>query len=187
MVASRKWGHWLTGLATVGLCLPLAPTAAQETARHAAGDSASPAQVRDVELAYGGLLVGRTLDANGRPVAGSAVSILSNGRKLAATRTDADGVFAVAKLRGGVHEIATADSVQLCRLWANGTAPPRTPQSIDVVSGEDVVRGQWGPPPGNRLLQKAKVWATNPLVIGGVVAAAIALPIALSDDDGPHS
>jgi len=187
MVGLRTWGRWLAGMAVAGLCLPLAPAKAQETGRSVASSSARPALVRDVELAYGGLLVGRMLDASGRPLAGTAVSIRTDGQTLASTRTDAEGVFAVAKLRGGVHEIATDDTVQICRLWANGTAPPRTPQSIDVVSGEEVVRGQWGPPPGNRLIQKAKVWATNPLVIGGVVAAAVALPIALNDNGGPHS
>jgi hypothetical protein len=174
-------------MSVVGLCLPLVPANAQEWARRAASSPAPPALIRDVELAYGGLLVGRLLDSNGRPVAHGAVSIRTDSHTLASTRTDAEGVFAVAKLHGGVHEIATDDTMQVCRLWANGTAPPRTPQSIDVVSGENVVRGQWGPPPGNQLFQKAKVWATNPLVIGGVVAAAVALPIALSDDDGPHS
>ena len=187
MVALRKWARWSAGLAIAGFCLPLVPAAAQQTAGRAGHGTAPPALVRDVELAYGGLLVGRMLDANGRPVASKDVSIRTDNHTLASTRTDAEGVFAVAKLHGGVHEIVTDDSVQICRLWANGTAPPRTPQSIDVVSGENVVRGQWGPPPGNHLIEKAKVWATNPLVIGGVVATAIALPIALSDNGGPHS
>jgi hypothetical protein len=181
MVASGTWSRCLAALASVGLCLPIAPANAQTVA---------PAQVpliRDVELANGGLLVGRLLDANGRPQRGADVSILTGGKTLAATRTDADGVFAVSHLRGGVHEISTADNVQLLRLWANGTAPPRSPQSIDVVSGSDVVRGQYGPPPGNRFIRKAKVWATNPWIVGGVVAAAVAIPVALSDNDGPHS
>ena len=102
-------------------------------------------------------------------------------------QTDGEGVFAVSKLRGGVHEIATADNLQVCRLWAAGTAPPGAAKSIDVVSPGEVVRGQYGPPPGNRFIKKAKVWATNPFIVGGVVAAAIAIPVALSDDDGPHS
>ena len=186
MVASRTWGFWLALWATVGLCLPIASVSAAEPAQ-TARVSERAARIRDVELGYGGLLVGRLLDANGRPQKNAGVSFLSDGHTLASTRTDVEGVFAVAKLRGGVREITTADDVQVCRLWANGTAPPQTPRSIDMVSGEDVVRGQWGPPPGNRLIQKAKVWATNPFVIGGVVAAAVALPIALSDDNGPHS
>lgn len=181
MANSSTWGRVLTALAITGLILPMAPAAAQHSA------SAEKSAVRDVELAYGGLLVGRLTDANGRPLANVPVSLLSAGKQLAATHTDDEGVFAVAKLRGGVHEIATAESVEVCRLWAPGTAPPGAPQSVEVVAPGEVVRGQYGPPPGNRFIKKAKVWATNPFIVGGVVAAAVAIPVALSDDDGPHS
>jgi hypothetical protein len=54
----------------------------------------------------------------------------------------------------------------------------------------DVVRGQWGPPPGNEFLQRAKVWATNPFVVGGIIAAAVAIPVAIhnaDNDGGPSS
>lgn len=181
MASSSTWGRVLAALAIVGSILPGAPTSAKESAPAAA------AMIRDVELAFGGLLVGRLTDANGRPLAGAPVAVLSDGKPLATMQTDDEGVFAVSKLRGGVHEIATADDVQVCRLWAAGTAPPGAPKSIDVVDSGDVIRGQYGPPPGNRFLKRAKVWATNPFIVGGVVAAAVAIPVALSDDDGPHS
>jgi hypothetical protein len=181
MFASSTWGRVLAALSIVGSILPAVPANAVETA------PAGAAAIRDVELAQGGLLVGRLTDANGKPVDCAPVSVLSGGKALAAMQTDAEGVFAVAKLRGGVHEVATEDHLQVCRLWAPGTAPPGTAQSIDVVAPGEVVRGQYGPPPGNRFIREAKVWATNPLVVGGVVAAAVAIPVALSDDDGPHS
>lgn len=181
MANSSNWGRVITALAITGFVLPITPTDAQQIV------AASHSQVRDVELAYGGLLVGRLTDANGQPVANASVSLLSAGKPLAATHTDNEGVFAVAKLRGGVHEIATANSVEICRLWSPGTAPPGVPPSVEVVASGEVVRGQYGPPPGNRFIKKAKVWATNPFIVGGVVAAAIAIPVALSDDDGPHS
>ncbi len=181
MVASCRWGRWLAALASIGLCLPVAPTAGNDVA------PANAPMIRDVELAHGGLLVGRLLDANGQPLNKADVSIQSGNKTLASTQTDTDGVFAVSNLRGGVHQISTADNVQLCRLWAPGTAPPRAPKSIDLVAGSDVIRGQYGPPPGNRMWRKAKVWATNPWIVGGIVAAAVAIPVALSDDDGPHS
>jgi len=181
MVASSRWGRTLSLLVGVGFCLTIAPAMAQE-----ALPIKAPV-IRDVELEYGGLLVGRLLDANGQPQCNAEVSVLTAGKTLAATRTDSEGVFAVSRLRGGVHEIRTAENVQVCRLWAHDTAPPRVPKSIDVVSSDDVVRGQYGPPPGNRMLRKAKVWATNPFIVGGVVAAAVAIPVALSDNDGPHS
>lgn len=181
MVAQSKWGCRLAATAILGMCLPIPLGIAQESV------PADTQVIRDVELGRGGLLIGRLLDANGRPLPEAEVSVLSGGKLLAATRTDADGVFAASNLRGGVHEIATADNIQVCRLWASDTAPPHAPKSIDVVSDRDVVRGQYGPPPGNRFLKKAKVWATNPFIVGGVVAAAVAIPVALSDNDGPHS
>jgi hypothetical protein len=143
--------------------------------------------IRDIELASGGLLVGRLLDAGGQPRGNVAVSIVADGAILATTHTDEAGIFAVTNLRGGVHQVSTGDAIQICRFWVNGTAPPLAARSVDFVSGDQVVRGQWGPPPGNSLIRRAKVWATNPFIVGGVVAAAVAVPVALSDDDGPHS
>jgi hypothetical protein len=185
MVASRPWGRLFAAVAAVGTCLPVVPAAA-EVPTLVKAPAARPI-IRDVELAHGGLLIGRLLDANGRPLSNAEVALVSGETTLAETRSDPEGVFAVSGLRGGVHQIVTPDTAQVCRLWANGTAPPRTASSVDVVAAEDVVRGQYGPPPGNRLWKKAKVWATNPFVIGGVVAAAVAIPVALADDDGPHS
>jgi hypothetical protein len=182
MANSNTWSRILAALAITGSILPIAPASAKQDSPAAAAP-----MVRDVELAYGGLLVGRLADANGRPLANAPVSVIADGKPLATMHTDAEGIFAVAKLRGGVHEIATADTVRVCRLWAPGTAPPGAPQSIEVVAPGEVVRGQYGPPPGNRFIKKAKVWATNPFIVGGVVAAAVAIPVALSDDDGPHS
>jgi len=181
MVASSIWGRALIALATVGMLVPVVPASATENATR----SAQP--LRDIELGRGGLLVGRLTDANGRPLADVPVEVRSSGKPLAAMLSDAEGVFAVAQLRGGVHEITTAGSNEVCRLWAPGTAPPGALPSIEVVAPGEVVRGQYGPPPGNRFIKRAKVWATNPLIVGGVVAAAVAIPVALSDDDGPHS
>lgn len=181
MVSSSKSSRTLVVLAVIGMLTPVAPARAREWAPLPMN------VVRDVELGDGGLLVGRIVDANGQPVAAMEVTITSGETPLASTRTDAEGVFAVANLRGGVHAITTSENVQVCRLWAPGTAPPQAPQSIELVSKSNVTRGQYGPPPGNRFVRKAKVWATNPWIVGGVVAAAIAIPVALSDNDGPSS
>jgi len=190
MVAARTWHHLLAGLAIAGVVLPPQQLAAAEViggAHGAAVAAVARAPIGDVELGRGGLLVGRLVDTTGRPVAGRDVSVVVGDKTIAVSRTDGSGVFAVAGLRGGVHQITTVESARVCRLWAPGTAPPQTPPSLELVAGEDVVRGQWGPPPGNRFLKEAKIWATNPFVVGGIIAAAVAIPIALSDDDGPHS
>jgi hypothetical protein len=185
---SRTLSYWIVGLAAAGLCLPpqWALAAGETVLRdHLRTDATT---IRDVELKPGGLLVGRLLDASGRPVAKAPVSVLAGERCIARTDTDKSGVFAVIGLRGGVHQVRAANTGGVYRLWAADTAPPQAPTSVELVSDETVIRGQWGPPPGNGLLKQAKVMATNPFIIGGVIAAAVAIPLALSDDDnGPQS
>jgi hypothetical protein len=157
----------------IGLCFPGQVFAA----------NGSPLNVADVELQSGGLLVGQVIDTNSQRLADTEVAIWSNGDTVAVTRTDASGMFAVRGLRGGLHEIRTANSDELCRLWTPGTAPPGSTTGVRIAVGGEVVRGQWGPPPGNNFLKGAKVWATNPFVIGGIIAAAVAIPVALHNAD----
>jgi hypothetical protein len=120
-----------------------------------------------------------------QPMRGTAVLVQVNGQTAAATTTDAHGVFAVNGLRGGVHQVVVGDSMQNCRLWATGTAPPQAVPHLRFIPGQgDIVRGQWGPPPSYNTMVS---WATNPWVIGGVVATAIAVPVILNnvdDDEG---
>jgi hypothetical protein len=133
------------------------------------------------------LLLGQVLDESMQPISGLDVAIQSGGQTMATTKTDANGTFAVAGLRGGLHQITTVESIQNCRLWAPGTAPPNAAAHLRFVPGQDtVVRGQWGAGPPNPWMHKAKAMATNPWVIGGVVATAIAVPVLvhnLDDDD----
>jgi hypothetical protein len=145
----------------------------------------------DASLAPGGLLVGQLVDEHQRPIPDAAVTVLSVGRPVAETRTDSHGAFAVKGLRGGVHQVAAAETLTTFRLWATGTAPPNAQESLRIVRGADAVRGQWGPPSFlGGVIEHTKVWATNPFIVGGVVATAIAVPVAihnLDDDDWPSS
>jgi hypothetical protein len=188
MIHRRSVCQVASWLAVCGMCMPTSFAFGVEAKpRSGAVDTGSrPVTViRDVALAPGGLLVGQVLDESMKPVRGAKIAIQTNGQTAAATETDADGVFAVASLRGGVHQVVTADSIENCRLWAPGTAPPRAESHLRFVPGQDtVVRGQWGPPQ-----HSWKTWATNPWVIGGVVATAIAVPVVLNniDDDDEGS
>jgi hypothetical protein len=172
------------------MCLPAQTTAAGNAG---AQQPTAPARlglaVSDVALAQGGLLTGQVLDEQMRPLAGADVAIYANGRTVATSATDDNGAFAVAGLHGGFHQITTPHAVQNCRFWAAGTAPPRATQGLRIVDGAGVVRGQWGPPPMvNGFVRNAKVWATNPFVVGSIIAAAVAIPVALSNDhDDPSS
>jgi hypothetical protein len=188
MVKQRLICHILSWLAACGMCLPPSFAFAADGAARgsaAATDRAPATIMRDVALAPGGLLVGQVLDESMKPIRGMQIAIQANGTTTATTETDADGVFAVAGLRGGVHQVVTAQSIENCRLWAAGTAPPRADANLRFVPGQStVVRGQWGPPQN-----PWKNLATNPWVIGGVVATAIAVPVVLNniDDDDEGS
>ena len=189
MRTARMLRHGLVWMALAGMCLPVQAIAAGNDASRTTDTREIEFDVSDVALAQGGLLTGQLLDEQLRPLAGSNVVIATNGRTVAATVTDADGVFAVAGLRSGFHQITAASAVENCRFWTVGTAPPRAGQGVRIVAGAGVVRGQWGPPPAaNNFVKRAKVWATNPFVVGGVIAAAVAIPVALNNDDnGPSS
>jgi hypothetical protein len=159
--------------------------ASEQSMPQAEADGGRP--IRDAALGSGGLLVGRLLDAQGQSLPAAPVAILSDQQVIAETMTDANGAFAVAGLRGGVHQIQAGNTVQLYRLWAPGTEPPGAERFAQLVSGPDVVRGNWDGHGG--IHQRAIQFASNPFVIGGVIAAAIAIPIIVhaESDSSPHS
>jgi len=138
----------------------------------AAGPAMAKA-VRDVALQSSGVLQGQILDTQGTPQGGVEVAAVQHGQALAVTRTDADGRFTMASLRGGVYELQTSTSSEVVRLWAPQTAPPAAQDGLLLVAGNDVVRTQ-----GHGL-----GFLANPWVLAGIVAAAIAIPLAVSDSD----
>jgi len=161
----------LVASASLGVILPPSAFAAPTQLARPASSA-----VRDVALHDGGSLTGQVLDAAGTPVAGTAVAVLDQGRAVASTQTGADGRFAMAGVKAGVYEVATSNGVTVCRLWAPRTAPPAAQSDALVVHGETVVRGAQG---GGGVIK----FLSNPWVLGGIVAAAIAIPLILDDDD----
>jgi hypothetical protein len=195
MVMKRTQSLWHSAawLAMCCMCLPpslvLGSELTIDPGSQAVATAPSPAErrpktaIHDVALRPRGLLVGQIVDPTMAPLVGKTVEIRADGQTAATTTTDANGVFAVSGLRGGVHQVIAGDSMELCRLWTPGTAPPQARSNLRLIPGQDtVVRGQWGAPsPYDTMMG----WATNPWVIGGVVATAIAVPIVLHniDDD----
>ena len=171
-------------LAVSGMCLPTSFVLAGDVRSMPATAAAQPTSpIQDVALQPGGMLVGQVLDKTMQPMRGTAIVIQMNGQTAATTTSDINGVFAVNGLRGGVHQLVVGDSIENCRLWAPGTAPPHAVSQLRFIPGQaDIVRGQWGPPPAYNSMVS---WATNPWVIAGVVATAIAVPVVLNniDDD----
>lgn len=173
-----------TLLAAIGLCIP-APLLAAEP-------SPQLPQVVDVKLLEGGVLLGQVVDLQGIAAQEAPVAILANNQVLATSQTRSDGYFAFRNLRGGVYQLTTTDGQGVYRLWAPGSAPPSAQDGALLVAGSNTVRGQTyitngffprltGGPVG--------FWLSHPLVIGGLVATAVAVPVILHnrDKDSPVS
>ena len=155
----------LVSLAVVGFCLPQSVLAADTLPQQ------QPVVV-DVALSSGGMLFGQVVDPQGVSLAQIPVSLLSQDREIAAVVTDQNGYFVASGLRDGVYQISTSAGQGTYRLWSPGMAPPSAEQGALIVYGEDTVRGQYGP---------IGHWLSNPWVIAGIVAVAVAVPVAISN------
>ncbi len=139
---------------------------------------------QDVALQAGGVLTGQVVDTAGQPQSMVPVSVRTGGQEIARVTTDQQGQFRVASLKGGVYHVATNGNQGVYRFWAPQTAPPASTSGLNLVSGQDVMRGQMGGGPFTSMGQ----WiAEHPIITAGAIATAIAVPIALSDDDDPSS
>lgn len=148
----------------------------------------------NVELQVDGNLAGQLLSENGLPVMNTTVQVhdQSDPNKVAQTvKTDKNGQFKVASLKGGSCILTVADHSYACRTWVHGTAPPKSIRSIALVAEGDVVRGQCNSecaPCKPTMMQRIRCMSTGQkLGVGLVIAAAIAIPIALNDDDDDAS
>lgn len=155
-------------LTIVGISLPSQLVAAAPT---------GPAvRVMDVALRDDGSLVGQVLDTQGIARVGVPVTLHSDEKQIATVVTDQNGMFAFGGLRGGVYQVATTEGHGIYRAWSPGTAPPSAKPGVLLVSGATTVRGQDGGQMNGLL--------THPLVIGGFVAGAMAIPIIVTSATG---
>ena len=137
---------------------------------------------QDVALAEGGILTGQVVDTAGKPQALTPVSLATGGKEIARATTDKNGQFRVASLKGGVYQVSAAGNSSVYRFWAPRTAPPSSLTGLNMVSDNQIVRGQMGGGP----LASAGQWiAEHPIITAGAIATAIAVPLALDDDDDP--
>jgi len=153
-------------LATVGFCFP--------QLAFAATPQDSKTLITDVQLLKGGVLVGQVVTPENAAIVNTNVSLLSANQKLSEAKTDGSGYFAFRGLTPGVYQVATAQGQGAYRVWAEGAAPPSAKAQAGalVVAGQDTVRGQGR-------AQGLRNFFANPLVIAGIVATAIAVPVAI--------
>ena len=102
------------------------------------------------------------------------VTISQAGKVVGRAKTDALGQFGSGTLRGGVYQVAAGDGVTTLRVWEASAAPPSARAVALVVGSSTVVRGQ-------RSL--GSMMCTDALILGAIIAAAIAIPIAISNSD----
>lgn len=171
-------------VAVVGLCIP-------EPILGATPNQPLP-NVVDVKLLDGGVLLGQVVTTEGAAQADAPVAILAGNQELATSKTRTDGYFAFRGLRGGVYQLTTADGQGVYRLWAPGSAPPSAQDGALLIAGSNTVRGQTYV--NNGLFPRLHhgpvgFWLSNPWVLGGIVATAVAVPVILHnrDNDEPHS
>ncbi len=127
-------------------------------------------KISDVELDVAGRLRGLVLDAHGIPLAGTRVMVCQGTREMVAVTTDGLGRFAVGPLRGGSYLLKSGGQGKAIRAWRSRTAPPLAKPLAVMIVGDRVVRGQ---------MPLEEFFASDAVVVAGLVAAMIAIPIAV--------
>ena len=144
-------------LAMLGMCVPELALAVPQPA--------TPA-VADVAMTDGGVLHGQLIDLRGGNAVGVPVSVKSQDKLIVRTVTVKDGHFAVPGLKGGVYQVAAGQGQGVYRLWTAKAAPPSAQKNAIVFT-----QGIFGGGP--------KMLLANPIVVAGVVATAVAVPVAV--------
>ena len=134
----------------------------------------APQKTVDLELQAGGVVRGNVLNPAGQPAAGGVIRAFRGDMLVTQTKVDAAGRFELRGLQPGACHLQLLSAMQPCRLWAPGTAPPKSPQELLLVTGQPTARGQ----------QEIRRLLSNPLFIGLAIAAAVAIPLAVHDDSG---
>jgi len=156
----------LMGLACLGMILPASVLYAGNGNTTGNLDSMSV----DVRLHSDGLLQGQVVDGHGLPLVGIPVSLRYQDREIAVIATDRSGGFRFSGVRSGGHQLVAGNMRQICRTWSQHNAPPSAQSGVRIVMPDGPVRGQSGP---------IGYWLGNPWVIAGLVAVAVAIPVAI--------
>ncbi len=138
--------------------------------------------IGDVRLEDGAVFVGQVVTPEDTPMQGVEVSLVNGKQRLGTAKTNAKGYFAFRGLKNGVYQVSVGQDQMAYRVWSKETAPPSAHPGARIVVGKDVVRGQYAE--GHFL----KAALSNPFVVGGLVATAVAVPIAIHNShDEPAS
>lgn len=161
----------LVATTCVSVSMPQLATAGNNVAQ---ADVPIKRKVEDVVLKDGALR-GALVDKAGRGVGDAPVVIGQDGKHVASLRTDAQGHFAFEGAKAGTYQVVSHGAAGSYRVWDGAKAPGDAKQGIIHTVDPEVARGATN--------QGLLGFLTNPLVLAGIIAAAIAIPLALDDDD----
>jgi hypothetical protein len=152
-------------------------------------------RVFDVSLSAAGSVPGILVDGQGKPLAEVPIALLQESRLLMRTETDREGRFVCPNLRGGMYAISSPYGATMIRAWRAETAPPQAARELLIPVGR-TVRAQCdgsgscgtgcdacGGPTGGHYDNVVFRALSNPWFVGGVLAAAIVIPLATDNDD----
>ena len=172
MKTSKIFRVAVVAMTCLGVCLPTRSFAGQTVVV----DGIPVVQTVENLSLQDGTLIGGLVDANGKGVADAPVVIGQKGKPVAQLRTDKDGRFAAKGLKPGVYQVVSHGAVTTHRVWAQDQAPTDAKKGVIHTVDPQIARG--APSNGGLLGVLA-----NPLVLTLAIAAAIAIPLALDDDD----
>ncbi len=129
--------------------------------------------IQDLSL-QDGVLIGGLVDSNGRGVEDAPVVIGQNGKAIVELRTDAEGRFAVKGLKPGVYQVVSHGGLDSYRVWEADQAPANAKKGVIQVVDPNVARGA---------TSGSAFDLANILIAGLVIIPAVAIPLALDDDD----
>lgn len=162
----------LVSLAVLGFCLPQPVLAATV--------STNPEPLMaDVTLSDGGVLLGQVVDQQGKGLAKLPLTLRDQSKILGTAETNEQGYFAFRSVTSGVYQIVSTQGYGAYRVWTPQAAPPSSQKGALLVAGNGAVRGNLG--------NSCLAFITNPWFVLGVVATAIAVPVAISAADNPSS
>ena len=173
MFKPSSYTRALATMLSVTMCFPV--FAARPNAVPAFQVEGAKRHTMELQLGADASLTGKLVDTQGKALAKVDVQVAGkHGRTI--VRTDDNGVFRLTGVKVGEYSISVGSKTQIVRVWNAATAPPQAAKAALFVVG-NTIRGQqhnsmFGP--GNA----AKAW-----IIGAGIAAAIAIPLALDDDD----
>jgi len=164
-----RWGQLLSIVALIGLITPPAAVAGEKPV--------FAPKVLDARLDPDNVLRGTAVTSAGTPHANALVTLAHQNQAVATAETNAEGQFGFRLKQGGVYQLAVGERIIMCRVWPPQQAPPAAKPELLLVADQRLARGQ-------RPLGEA-IFST-PVLVGVVIAAAVAIPLAINAaDDNP--